>query len=76
MRIFNILKNDYIRLFIKRESRVVLGKNNSTLWLLSVVLAVTFLAISFSNASLNYLSHKMEDPFINWVDIKNEYEKM
>ena len=73
MRIFNILKNDYIRLFIKRESRVVLGKNNSTLWLLSVVLAVTFLAISFSNASLNYLSHKMEDPFINWVDIKNEY---
>lgn len=73
MRLFNILKNDYIRLFIKRESRVVLGKNNSTLWLLSVVLAVTFLAIAFSNASLNYLSYKMDDPFINWVDIKNEY---
>lgn len=73
MRFFNKLKYDYIRLFIKRESRVVLGKNNSTLWLLAIVLTVTFLAIAFSNASLDYLSYKMNDPFINWVDIKNEY---
>lgn len=73
MKVFDILKNDYIRLFIKRESTVVLGKNNSTLWLLAVVLTITFLAIAFSNASLNYLSYKMDDPFINWVDIKNEY---
>lgn len=72
MRIFNILKNDYIRLFIKRESRVVLGNKNSTLWLLTIVLTVTFLAIAFSNASLSYLSYKMDDPFINWVDIKND----
>ena len=74
MRFFNILKNDYIRLFIKRESRVVLGNKNSTLWLLAVVLTVTFLAIAFSNASLSYLSYKMDDPFINWVDIKNEHD--
>lgn len=74
MKFFNILKNDYIRLFIKRESRVVLGNKNSTLWLLTVVLTVTFLAIAFSNASLSYLSYKMDDPFINWVDIKNEHD--
>lgn len=51
---------------------MVLGKHYSNLWLLISVLTLTFLAISFSNASLEYLSFKMNDPFINWVDIKND----
>ena len=75
MRLYDVLKNDYFRLFVKRESKVVLGRKFSTLWLLTAVLTVTFLAIAFSNASLNYLSYKMDDPFINWVDIKNSYKK-
>lgn len=74
MKALNVLKNDYFRLFVKRESRVVLGKNYSTLWLLTAVLTATFLAIAFSNASLEYLSYKMDDPFINWVDITRSYE--
>ena len=71
MKLKEILTNDYFKLFVKREGKVVLGKNYSSLWLLTIVLSVTFLAISFSNASLKYLSYKMNDPFINWVDIKN-----
>lgn len=62
---------DFFKLFIVREGRVVLGKNFSNLWLLTLVLAATFFAIAFANASLNYLNEKMNDPFINWVDIKN-----
>lgn len=73
MKIFDALKNDYFRLFVKREGKVVLGRNYSSLWLLTAVLTATFLAIAFSNASLDYLSYKMDDPFINWVDIKNEF---
>ena len=73
MKMFEVLKNDYFRLFVKREGKVVLGKNYSNLWLLTAVLTATFLAIAFSNASLDYLSYKMDDPFINWVDIKNEF---
>lgn len=73
MKIFDMLRNDYFRLFVKREGKVVLGKNLSNLWLLTAVLTATFLAIAFSNASLDYLSYKMDDPFINWVDIKNEH---
>ena len=73
MKMLDMLKNDYFRLFVKREGKVVLGKNNSNLWLLTAVLIATFLAISFSNASLKYLSYKMDDPFINWVDIKNDF---
>lgn len=73
MKLFDILKNDYFRLFVKREGKVVLGRNFSNLWLLTIVLTATFLAIAFSNGSLNYLSYKMDDPFINWVDIKNDF---
>lgn len=69
----NLLRSDYFRLFVKREGKVVLGRHYSNLWLLFGVLTATFFAIAFSNASMDYLSFKMNDPFINWVDIKNEY---
>ena len=64
--------SDYLKLFLKREGKVVLGKNFSNIWLLTAVLAATFLAIAFSNGSLLFLEDKMKDPFINWVDIKND----
>ncbi len=70
MKLRQILSTDYFKLFVKRESRVVIGHRYASLWLLSAVLTATFLAIAFSNASLDYLSYKMEDPFINWVDIE------
>lgn len=71
MEIKKIVLSDHFKLFVKREGKVVLGKHFANLWLLCSVLFVTFLAIAFSNASLNYLDFKMNDPFINWVDIKN-----
>lgn len=70
----NMVSRDYFKLFVKREGKVVLGKNFSSLWLLTTVLTLTLLAISFSNASINYLSEKMNDPFINWVEIRNTGE--
>lgn len=73
MNIRTLLRSDYFKLFVKRESKVVLGRHYSNLWLLFGVLTATFFAIAFSNASMDYLSYKMNDPFINWVDIKNEY---
>lgn len=71
MNIREIIRSDHFKLFFKREGKVVLGKHYANLWLLCSVMFVTFLAIAFSNASLNYLDFKMNDPFINWVDIKN-----
>ncbi len=73
MKLKDIILTDYFKLFVKREGKVVLGKRYSSLWLLCSVLTATFLAIAFSNASLDYLSYKMNDPFINWVDIPNSY---
>lgn len=73
MKLRQILDNDYFKLFVKREGKVVLGKRYANMWLLCGVLFVTFMAIAFSNASLEYLDYKMNDPFINWVDIKNGF---
>lgn len=65
--------DDFFRLFVKREWKEVLGRRYSNLWLLTAMMTATFLAIAFSNASLRYLSDKMNDPFIKWVDIKNTF---
>lgn len=66
---------DYFKLFVRREGKVVLGRRLSNVWLLTGVLALTFLAVAFSNASLKYLSYKMNDPFINWLNIENTSDK-
>lgn len=73
MRLPAFFSDDFFVLFVKREWRVVLGKKLSNLWLLVAMLTATFLAIAFSNASMRYLSDKMNDPFIKWVDIKNGF---
>lgn len=63
----------YFKLFVKREAKVVLGNKGHNLWLLIGVLSATFMAIAFSNGSMYYLNEKMNDPFIKWVDIKNDF---
>lgn len=61
--------SEHQRLLMRRESRVVIGRHAVNLWLFVLVLTLTFFAISFSEASTNYLAEKMNDPFTNWVNI-------
>ena len=63
---------DYLKLFIRREGKIVLGRKLSNIWLLTAMLVASFFAIAFANGSLNYLGYKMDDPFIKWVDIKED----
>lgn len=59
----------YLKLLMAREAKEVLGKKDSNLWILTLVLVATFSSIAFSEGSMNYLKDKMEDPFTNWVSI-------
>lgn len=70
-----MILNEHQKLLVNREGMVVLGKKCFNLWLLTLVLFVTFLSIAFSNGSMEYLSYKMDDPFTNWVDIPEGYEQ-
>ncbi|MBQ9509637.1 MAG: hypothetical protein IJR53_09525 [Bacteroidales bacterium] len=64
------MKNkDSIKLFLTREFKELRGKNNLNLWILAGVFSVSVLVIGFGSSSISYLRYKMDDPFINWVDI-------
>ena len=65
---------EYLKLLAQRESKVVLGKYYSNMWVLVIVFIATFVSIAFSNGSMTYLEEKMNDPFTNWVDIPNDAE--
>ena len=63
---------EYLKLLAQRESKVVLGKYYSNMWILAIVFIATFVSIAFSNGSMIYLEEKMNDPFTNWVDIPRD----
>jgi ABC-type lipoprotein export system ATPase subunit len=64
---FSTIPHDFKHLFYRNETKELLGKKNKHFWLISVILFFTFLAIGFSNGSLNYLKDKMEDPFVRSI---------
>lgn len=66
-----MIKNKYaVLLFLNKEGKELMGKHNSNLWILSGIFLLAILSIGFASASLKYLKYKMDDPFIQWVDIK------
>lgn len=60
---------DAIKLFLEKEGRQLRGKNNFNFVVLSVIFFMAIMSIGFGSASMKYLQYKMEDPFINWIDI-------
>ncbi len=67
----NKLNNESFKLFFNKELKVIQGKNKANWLILFVMFLVTILSISFSKSSLTYLEKKMNDPFINWVNVQN-----
>ena len=61
--------NDAIELFLDKEGKELRGKHNFNFFVLVAIFAVAIFSIGFGSASMKYLQFKMEDPFINWVDI-------
>ncbi|NDP22170.1 MAG: ABC transporter permease [Paludibacter sp.] len=65
------MNKESFKLFFKKELKVILGKSKTNWWILFAMFLVTILSISFSKSSLSYLDKKMNDPFINWVNVQN-----
>ena len=65
-----MMKNkDAIKLFLYKEGKELRGKHNFNFFILVAIFVVAIFSIGFGSASMKYLQYKMEDPFINWVDI-------
>lgn len=61
-------------LFFDKEIKVVFGKKRANWWILFFMFLVALCSIAYSDAALSYLYQKMNDPFINWVNIQNRIE--
>lgn len=61
--------NDATILFLEKEGKELRGKHNLNFFILVAIFAVAIFSIGFGGASIKYLQHKMDDPFINWIDI-------
>lgn len=62
----------FISTFEKNEYRSILGKRKSNFWILFGIFLFAIAALAFSRSGLAYLSHKMNDPFINWILIREQ----
>ncbi len=65
----NIENSTYSSLFLHKEGKALEGKKAINFWLLTIMLAFTFLVIGFANGSLVYLDKKMNNAFVKWMDI-------
>lgn len=68
-------RKNFQQLFYRREGKELLGKGYGNYWILVAILFITFITIGFANGSLDYLSQKMSDPYVNWVSIEIPYGK-
>lgn len=57
------------KLFVNLEGKEMVGRRFFNFWVLVGIFILTIGSVSFSHGGLEYLRYKMEDPFINWVDI-------
>ena len=64
-----IKRNDAIKLFLDKEGKELRGKRDFNFFVLVAIFAVAIFSIGFGAASIKYLQYKMDDPFINWIDI-------
>jgi hypothetical protein len=64
--------SNYNTIFRKREFKAILGKRCGNFWILFLVFLLTVFALEFSRSGLKYLSYKMSDPFINWIEVKEQ----
>ena len=62
----------YNKLFTRKEFKSIIGKGWQNFWILFLVFLLTILALEFSRSGLKYLSYKMSDPFINWIEVKEQ----
>lgn len=61
--------NDAIKLFLDKEGKELRGKHGFNFGVLVFIFLLAIGSIGFGSASMKYLQYKMDDPFINWVDI-------
>ncbi len=69
------MSKHFNRIFYRNEIKALRGIKYRNFIGICGIFFLTFLAIGFANGSLEYLSSKMTDPFVNWLDIGLDYDE-
>lgn len=56
-------------LFVSAELRAIQGKRSQNSLLLFIIVFISFTSLGFGKAMLAYLKHKMDSPFVQFVDV-------
>ncbi len=67
--------NKFHNLFLRKEGRMLAGANFMNLWIMIFLFFFTFLSIGFANGSLAYLNTKLDNAFVNWMNIVIPYSQ-
>ena len=64
-------------LFVRRELKSLMGRRNVNVWFLTLMLVLTFLAITFTDGSRRMLEFKMDDPYVRSAEmiLKSGFDK-
>jgi len=60
------MNKSFTRLFIRKETLVLIGSNGKKLYLIILILLITFLMIGFALGARKYLETKTNNPFIKY----------
>jgi len=63
---------EHTKIFISQEFKTILGKRGVNFWILFIVFVITVGSLSFSRAGLGFLEKKMNNPFIKWIEVKEQ----
>jgi hypothetical protein len=65
---------DFVREIGMPEFKSVIGKWGSKIFFLILILFISLIAMGIANGSLEYLKEKMNDPFMQFVDIDHRWD--
>ncbi len=67
------MKKNFTGLFISKEAMLLIGPKGKKLYLIILILLITYLMIGFALGSRKYLDSKMKNPFINYQGFDLNY---
>ena len=65
------MSKDFQQIFAKNEFETLAGLKWRNIWSLAIILIVTFISLGHVVGGLNRLDKSMNNPYTNWVDVKN-----
>jgi hypothetical protein len=69
-------KISFLKVFIVPEAKSIAGRKYVNLFTLSIIFILSILSLSLGYSIIDYLRFKMDNPFIKFISVTNEYKNV